>query len=62
MCGLKTYLQQCISEPIVHGVLVGNFKGFIGKSSFTEKLKQAFFFISDSMRTLSYSFNWLVDA
>ena len=38
--GLKTLLQQGISEPIFYGDLVYNFKRIVGKPSFSDQLKK----------------------
>ena len=37
--GLKTLLQQGISEPIFYGDLVYKFKRIVGKSNFSDQLK-----------------------
>ena len=38
--GLKTLLQQCISEPIFYGDLVYKFKRIVGKSNFSDQFKK----------------------
>ena len=38
--GLKTLLQQGISEPIFYGDLVCKFKQVVGKSNFSEQFKK----------------------
>ena len=38
--GLKTLLQQGISEPILYGDLVYKFKGIVGKSNFSDQFKK----------------------
>ena len=38
--GLKTLLQQGISEPIFHGGLVYKFKRIVGKPNFSDQLKK----------------------
>ena len=38
--GLKTLLQQGISEPIFHGDLVYKFKQFVGKSNISDQFKK----------------------
>ena len=38
--GLKTLLQQGISEPIFYGNLVYKFKRIVGKSNFSDQLKK----------------------
>ena len=38
--GLKTLLQQGISEPIFHGDLVYKFKRIVGKSNFSDQFKK----------------------
>ena len=38
--GLKTLLQQSISEPIFFGDLVYKFKRIVGKSNFSDQLKK----------------------
>ena len=38
--GLKTLLQQCISEPIFYGDLVYKFKRILGKSNFSDQFKK----------------------
>ena len=38
--GLKTLLQQDISEPIFHGDLIYKFKRFVGKPNFSDQLKK----------------------
>ena len=40
LLGVKTLLQQGISEPIFYGVLVYKFKRIIGKSNFSDQLKK----------------------
>ena len=38
--GLKTLLQQGISEPILYGDLVYKFKQIVGKSNFSDQFKK----------------------
>ena len=38
--GLKTLLQQCISEPIFYGDLVYKFKRIVGKPNFSDQFKK----------------------
>ena len=38
--GLKTLLQQSISEPYIYGDLVYKFKRIVGKPSFSDQLKK----------------------
>ena len=38
--GLKTLLQQGISEPIFYGDLVYKFKRIVGKSNFIDQFKK----------------------
>ena len=38
--GLKTLLQQGISEPIFHGGLVYKFKRIVGKPNFSDQFKK----------------------
>ena len=38
--GLKTLLQQGISEPIFYGDLVYKFKGIVGKPDFSDHFKK----------------------
>ena len=38
--GLKTLLQQGISEPIFYGDLVYNFKRIVGKPNFSDQNKK----------------------
>ena len=38
--GLKTLLQQGISEPIFYGVLVYKFKRIVGKPNFSDQFKK----------------------
>ena len=38
--GLKTLLQQGISEPLVYGDLVYKFKQIVGKSNFSDQFKK----------------------
>ena len=38
--GLKTLLQQGISEPIFYGDLVNKFKRIVGKSNFSDQFKK----------------------
>ena len=38
--GLKTLLQQGISEPIFYGDLVYKFKRIVGKPNFSDQLKK----------------------
>ena len=38
--GLKTFLQQGISEPIFYGDLVYKFKQIVGKSNFSDQFKK----------------------
>ena len=38
--GLKTFLQQGISEPIFHGDLVYKFKRIVGKPNFSDQFKK----------------------
>ena len=38
--GLKTLLQQCISEPIFYGDLVYKFKRVVGKPNFSDQFKK----------------------
>ena len=38
--GLKTLLQQGISEPIIHGDLVYKFKRIVGKPNFSDQFKK----------------------
>ena len=38
--GLKTLLQQGISEPILYGDLVFKFKRIVGKSNFNDQFKK----------------------
>ena len=38
--GLKTLLQQCISEPILYGDLVYKFKRNVGKPNFSDQFKK----------------------
>ena len=38
--GLKTLLQQCISEPIFYADLVYKFKRIVGKPNFSDQLKK----------------------
>ena len=38
--GLKTLLQQGISEPIFYGDLVYKFKGIVGKPNFSDQFKK----------------------
>ena len=38
--GLKTFLQQGISEPILYGDLVYKFKRIVGKSNFSDQFKR----------------------
>ena len=38
--GLKTLLQQDISEPIFYGDLVYKFKRIVGKTNFSDQLKK----------------------
>ena len=38
--GLKTLLQQGISEPIFYGELVYKFKRIVGKPNFSDQLKK----------------------
>ena len=38
--GLKTLLQQGISEPIFYGDLVYNFKQIVGKPNFSDQFKK----------------------
>ena len=38
--GLKTLLQQGISEPIFYGDLVYKFKRIVGKSNFSDQFKK----------------------
>ena len=38
--GLKTLLQQGISEPIFYGDLVYKFKRIVGKPNFSDKFKK----------------------
>ena len=38
--GLKTHLQQGISEPLFHGDLVYKFKRIIGKPNFSNQFKK----------------------
>ena len=38
--GLKTLLQQDISEPVFYRDLVYEFKGIVGKPSFSDQLKK----------------------
>ena len=40
--GLKTLLQQCISEPRFYGDLVYKFKRIVGKSNFSDLFKRYF--------------------
>ena len=40
LLGVKTLLQQGISEPIFYGVLVCKFKRIVGKSNFSDQLKK----------------------
>ena len=39
--GLKTLLQQGISEPIFYGDLVNKFRRIVGKSNFSDQFKKA---------------------
>ena len=38
--GLKSLLQQGISEPIIYGDLVYKFKRIVGKPNFSDQLKK----------------------
>ena len=40
LIGLKTLLQQGISEPIFYGDLIYKFKRLIGKPNFSDKFKK----------------------
>ena len=37
--GLKTFLQQCLSEPIFYGDVVYKFKRIVGKPNFSDQFK-----------------------
>ena len=39
--GLKTLLQQCISEPMFYGDLVYKFKRIVGKPNFSDQFKDS---------------------
>ena len=38
--GLKTHLQQGISEPLFYGDLVYQFKRIVGKANFSDQFKK----------------------